>query len=172
MFITLRNVAFLLTYSALRVAQSTTDLPTVVSDSITKAFNRPRATKVEALDISTAFNRVWYAGLLHELISYGVSGRVFGLISSFLRNRRLQVVLDGKSLQEYPINAEVPQGSTLGPTLFLLYIDELRNDVTCNIAIYADDTTFHSKCDQAIFRKVYLFSTFSNNIYPLLGPLL
>ena len=99
-----------------------------------------------ALDISKAFYRVWHAGLLHKLKSYGISGQIFGLISSFLSNRRLQVVLDGKS---YPVNARVPQGSILGPTLFLLYINDLPDDVICDIAIYADDTTLNSKCDRA-----------------------
>ena len=70
-------------------------------------------------------------------------------ISSFLSNRRLRVVLDGKSSQEYPVNAGVPQGSILGPTLFLLCINDLPDDVICNIAINADDTTLYSKCDQA-----------------------
>ena len=91
---------------------------------------------------------VWHASLLHKLKSYGISGQVFGLISSFLSNRRLRVVLDGKSSQEYPVNAGVPQGSILGPTLFLLHINDLPDDVICNIAIYADDTTVYSKCDQ------------------------
>ena len=59
------------------------------------------------------------------------------------------MVLDGKSSQEYPVYAGVLQGSILGPTLFLLYINDLPDDVICNIAIYADDTTLYSKCDQA-----------------------
>ena len=91
----------------------------------------------------------WHAGLLHKLKSYGISGQVFGLISSFLSNRRLRVVLDGTSSQEYPGNAGVPQGSILGPTLFLLYINYLPDDVICDIAIYAGDTILCSKCDQA-----------------------
>ena len=55
-------------------------------------------------------------GLLHILKSYGISGQIFGLISSFLSNRQLQVVLDAKSSQEYPVNAGSPSGSILGPT--------------------------------------------------------
>ena len=101
------------------------------------------------LDISKAFDRVWHAGLLHKLKSYGISGQIFDLISYFLSNRRLRVVLDGKSSQEYPVNAVVPQGSILGPTLFLLYINDLLDDVICDIAIYADDTTLYSKYDWA-----------------------
>ena len=60
-----------------------------------------------------------------SLTFYGISGQIFGLISSFLSNRRLRVVLDGNSSQEYPVNAGDPRGSILGPTLFLLYIIDL-----------------------------------------------
>ena len=59
------------------------------------------------------------------------------------------MVQDGKSSQEYPINAAVPQGSILGPTLFRLYINDLPDDLICDIVIYADDTTLYSKCDHA-----------------------
>ena len=86
-------------------------------------------TRVVALDISKAFGRVWHDGLLHKLKSYGISDQIFGLISSFLSNRRLQVVLDGKSSQEYPVNAGILQMSILPPTLFLLYINDLPDDV-------------------------------------------
>ena len=131
-----------------RSSRSTADLLTVVSDRIARAFNRSGATRAVALDISKAFDKVWHAGLLHKLKSYGISGQIFGLISSFLSNRRLRVVLNGKSSQEYPVNAGAPQGSILGPTIFLLYINDLPDDVICDIAIYADDTNLYSKCDQ------------------------
>ena len=72
-----------------------------------------------------------------------------GLISSFLTNMQLRVVLNWKSPQEYPVNDEVPQGSILCPTLFLLHINDLLNDAICNNAIHAEDTTHYSKCDQA-----------------------
>ena len=81
------------------------------------------------LDIANAFDRVWHAGVLHKLKSYGISGQIFRRISSFLSNRRLLVVLDGKSPQEYPVNAALAQGSILAPTIFLLYINDLSDNV-------------------------------------------
>ena len=77
-----------------RSSRSTADLLTVVSDRIARAFNSSGATRVVALDIFKTFDMVWHAGLLHKLESYGISGQIFGHVSSFLSNRRLQVVLD------------------------------------------------------------------------------
>ena len=76
-------------------------------------------------------------------------GQIFGLISSFLGNKWLQVVLDGKSSGEYPVPALVPQGTILGSTLFPLHIYYLPDDGICNITVYADDTTLYSNCDHA-----------------------
>ena len=151
---------------------STAYLLKVASDRIAMAFNRSGATRAVALDISKAyiltldisFGRVWHAGLLHKLKSYGISVQVFGLISSFLSKRQLQVVLDGKSSQEYPVNAAVPQVSILGPTLSLFY--DLPDDVICNIAIYADDTTLYSNCDQAsdLWQQLELVSELESDL--------
>ena len=82
-------------------------------------------------------------------------------------NRRLQVVLDGKSSQEYPTNAVLPQGSILGPTPFLLNINDLPDDVVCDISIYADDTTFYSKWDQAsnLWQQLELASELESDLW-------
>ena len=100
------------------------------------------------LGLLEAFDRVWHAALLHKLKSYGISSQMFGLLSSFLSNKQLRMVLDGSSSQEYPVNSGVLQGSILGPTLFLLYVNDLPDDIICDIAIYADDTTLYSQCHQ------------------------
>ena len=156
-----------------RSPRSTADLLAVVSNRISNDFNRSRATQAVALNISKAFDRVWHAGLLHKFKSYRISGQIFRLISSFLSNRRLQVVLDGKSSQEYPVNAGVPQGSILGPTLFLLYINDLPDDVICNIAISADDTTLYSRChtDLNLIYKTLWTGAGSGLLISMLGKL-
>ena len=96
-----------------------------------------------------AVDRVWHAGLLHNLKSYGILGQIFGPISSFLSIKWLQLVLYRKSSREYPVNVGIPQGSIFGPTISLLYINDILDDVICSSAISAGDIALCSKCDQA-----------------------
>ena len=74
--------------------------------------------------------------------------------------------LHGKSWQEYPVNAGAPQGSILGPTVSLLYINDLADDVMYDIALYADDTTLYSMCDQAsdLWQQLELASEFESDL--------
>ena len=76
------------------------------------------------------------------------------------------MVLDEKSSQEYPVNAVVPQGSILGPTLLLLYINDLCDDVICDIAIYVDDTTLYSNCNQVsdLWQQIELASELESDL--------
>ena len=152
-----------------RSSQSTADLPTVVSDRIARAFNMSGATAAVALDIYKTFKRVWYDGRLHKLRSYGISGQIFDFISSFFSNKQLWVVPDRKSSEKYPVNVGVPQGSILGPTLFLLYINDLPGDI--NMAIYADDTTLYFKYDQAsdLWQQIELASELKSNLSDTVG---
>ena len=124
-----------------RSSQSTKNLITVISDRIARAFNRSGATRAVALDISKTFDKVWHAGLLHKLTSYEISGQTFGRISSSLSNRWFRVFLEGKSSKEYPFNAGVSQDSILVTALFLLFINDVLDDVIYSVAIYADGTS-------------------------------
>ena len=130
-----------------RSSQSTADLLTFVCDRNARVLNRFRSTQAVVVDISKAFDQVWYASLFHNLKYYGILGQIFGHILYFPTKRQLWVVLDGKYSQEYPANAGVFQGSILGPTFSLLYIHDLH-EIVCNIAVYADDITLYSKCNQ------------------------
>ena len=117
------------------------------------------------LDISKTFDRVWYAGLLHKLNSYGISSRIFGLIS-VISNRRYWVVLDGEPLQEYAAGVGAPQWFIFCSSFFLFHINDLTDDVICNTPIYAVDTILYSKCDQAsdLWQKLRLVSELESDI--------
>ena len=110
-----------------------------------------------ALYISKAFDRVWYAGFLQGLacmlvfvmlVLWNLKSDIWPYFV-FSQNRMFRVALDGKPSQEYPGNGWGSSRLHSWSTLFLLHINNLPDDFICNIAIYADDTTLYSKCDQA-----------------------
>ena len=96
------------------------------------------------MDISKAFDKVWHEGLLYKLESTGISGNLLNLFRSFLNDRHQRVVLNGQLSDWAPILAGVPQGSILGPLLFLIYINDLPDNLNSLIKLFADDTCLFS----------------------------
>ena len=96
------------------------------------------------LDLSKAFDRVWHDGLMYKLKTLGICGNYYGLIHSFLSDRHQRVVLNGQSSKWSHIKAGVPQGSILGPLLFLVYINDLPEGLTTSAKLFADDTSLFS----------------------------
>ena len=113
------------------------------------------------LDISKAFDKVWHEGLLYKLESIGNSGNLPILFRSFLNNRYQRViVINGQHSNSAPILAGVPQGSILGPLLFLIYINDLPHNLNSVVKLFADDTslfsTVHNRTSSAKIFVVYL----------------
>ena len=96
------------------------------------------------LDMFKAFDRVWHDALLYKLKLLGICGRNYNLIRSFLDNRYQRVVLNGQPSKWSLVEADVPQGSILGPLLFLVYINDLPQGLRCNAKLFADDTSLFS----------------------------
>ena len=93
------------------------------------------------LDVSSAFDKVWHSGLLAKLLQAGVEEKFYDILSSYLRDRKQIVVVNGEKSDILDIKAGVPQGSRLGPLLFLIYMNDISNDIESDILIFADDTS-------------------------------
>ena len=106
-----------------------------------EALDAGKEVRAVFCDISKAFDRVWHAGLIHKLEAAGATGEVLIWFKNYLSDRRQRVVLPGVSSDWTYIRAGVPQGSILGPLLFLVYINDIVFDTGSHIRLLADDTS-------------------------------
>ena len=106
-----------------------------ITHEIYQSFDEGFDVRSVFLDISKAFDKVWHDGLIFKLKQNGISGNLLNLLSSFLRNRKQRVVLNGKTSSWADVNAGVPQGFILGPLLFLIYINDITNGLSSNAKI-------------------------------------
>ena len=132
--------------SGFRPGDSTINQLLSISHKIYAGFEESpsRETRAVFLDFSKAFDKVWHEGLLYKLECNGISGNLLNLIRNFLSNRKQRVLLKGKNSEWADISAGVPQGSVLGSLLFLVYVDDLVENVGCDITLFADDTSLFS----------------------------
>ena len=115
-----------------------------ITHEIYKSFDDGYEVRGVFLDISKAFDKVWHNGLICKLKQNGVSGNLLNLIIDFLDARKQRVVLNGQYSSWESVKAGVPQRSILGPLFFLIFINDLSDNLVSNPKLSADDTSLFS----------------------------
>ena len=114
-----------------------------IYNTFCKALDEGKEVRAVFCDISKAFDRVWHKGLLYKLKYVGVTDSLLHWCSDYLANRKQRVVIPGACSDWLPVTAGVPQGSILGPLLFLLYINDIVDNIKATIRLFADDTSLY-----------------------------
>ena len=121
-----------------------------ITNDFGRALDQGKEIRVVFCDISKAFDRVWHKGLLYKLKKYGIKGNLLRWFENYLLDRQQRVVINGSESPWIGIKAGVPQGSILGPLLFLVFINDIVSDINCNIRLFADDTTLYLIVDDPL----------------------
>ena len=127
--------------SSFRPGDSTVNLLFSITHNIYQVFENRHKTRAVFLDISKAFDRVWHDGLLLILKSNEIDGLLYSLTNYFLSERFQHIVLNGKTSSWERISAGAPLGPVLGPLFFLIYINDLAENVVSQIKLIANDTS-------------------------------
>ena len=112
-------------------------------EDLARNLQSGKQTDLILLDFSKAFDKVNHEKLLHKLHQYGMRGKNLCWVRSFLNRRTQTVVVEGDESTSVPVTSGVPQGSVLGPILFLVYINDLPDSVTSSVRLFADDTALY-----------------------------
>ena len=118
--------------------------------SIYEAFENYEETCAVFLDISKAFDKVWHEGLIYKLKCNVISGKLLAFFENYLSQQCQRVVLNGKESEWTGIKAGVPQGSVLGPLLFLIYITDLTDNISFDMHLFADDSSLFTRVNGTI----------------------
>ena len=135
--------------SGFRPKDSTVNQLLEIYHTIVENLDKGKEIKFIFCDISKAFDKVWHDGLIYKLRKCGITNNLLSWFRSYLANRKQRVITEGFHSNWENTEAGVPQGSVLGPYLFLIYINDIVKDINCNIRLFADDTS--------------LFTVFENN---------
>lgn len=131
-----------------RCKHSTVQQLTRVTEYITLNYNLKLNTAMALLDIEKAFDTVWHTGLLVKLHRYKVPTYLINLLKSYITERKFRVKLENEFSDYHNIYAGIPQGSLLGPVLFILYINDIPLPPDMTLALYADDTAIMTRSMQ------------------------
>ena len=138
----LNNILYDLSHGFREKRLCKTQLIQLVED-LARNLTSGKQSDLILLDFSKAFDEVNHLKLLYKLQVHGVQGKTLGWIESFLIGRTQCVVLDGDTSTELAVSSGVPQGSVLGPILFLLYINDLPDNIQSNVRLFSDDTAVY-----------------------------
>jgi hypothetical protein len=116
-----------------------------------RAVSDGKEIRIVFCDVSRAFDRVWHRGLIFKLEKCGISGSLLAWLTNYIQDRYQRVVINGQFSSWSLIQAGVPQGSVLGPLLFLIFINDITHIVKhCHIRMFADDTSLFIEVDDRI----------------------
>ena len=111
----------------------------ITSQDVAHSLDQKEQVDAVALDFSKAFDRVPHNRLLHKLHHYGIHDNLIRWIRVFLTERLQRVVVDGESSEWVPVTSGVPQGTVLGPLLFISFINDIVDGISSKIRLFADD---------------------------------
>ena len=129
-----------------------------IYDDFCKSIDQQCTTQALFFDISKAFDRVWHRGLIHKLNAIGIRGSLLNWFSDYLSDRKQAVVIKGKISTYKAVTSGVPQGSVLGPTLFLIYINDIVDNIKSKVKLFADDTSMYLRLNDGLARTAILNS--------------